>query len=162
MAPEQSSRQLIGVKVFFQLPEGEWHGARSESLWAKKEILNNGGYIYEIDNIPFFTKAVSLGDKITAVENKTLGGLEFSGAVERSRNSTYRIIAKMVDFRLNWLYFEKQGCSYEMASIKSLETEALFAINVPDEANLIQLYEYMQRREDDGVWTFQEGFVGKN
>jgi hypothetical protein len=144
-------------KVFFQLPEGEWHGARSESLWAQEVNLSANKSLYKIDNIPFYTKAVSLHDVVLGVLNKDWGGIEFSSVVERGGNSTYRVISLPGNFMECWARLETLGCSYESSTI---DERKIYALNVPAESNVYDVYEILNIGESSNRWVFEEGCFG--
>jgi hypothetical protein len=144
-------------KIFFQLPEGEWHSTKSESMWAEEISLKSATKLYKIDNIPFYTKSVSLGDLVNCVLNKEWGGLEFRAVVEHSGNSTYRIIAKPDRFLSQWGNLEEKGCSYESTKLNG---DMLYAVNVPAAANIDEIYKILRDAEDGEVWIFEEGYFG--
>jgi hypothetical protein len=47
------------IKVWFSLPEADWHNNKSESIWCK---VISGQVI--VDNIPLFAYKISYGDSI--------------------------------------------------------------------------------------------------
>ena len=53
--------------VRLDLNPHSWHGATSEGLWTRLVESLVGRAVVEIDNIPFFTKSVSLHDKISVL-----------------------------------------------------------------------------------------------
>jgi hypothetical protein len=151
------SQEFGMEKIFFQLPDGEWHGARSESLWAQKINLSHDRVIYKIDNIPFYTKSVSLNDLVLGSENKEWGGVEFTSIVEHSGNSTYRIITIPKNFLSDWPSLEKLGCCYESSAI---DERKIYAVNVPAESDIQQIYGILENGEILSKWIFEEGYFG--
>src|SRR3954467_15548942 len=81
------------IRVTFQLEPDTWHGTSSEGIWTRLVMLlpdmTNVKAIVEVDNIPFFSKIASLGDKILADFNH--GIPMFDSVVEHGGHSTCRI-----------------------------------------------------------------------
>ena len=143
-------------KIFFALAENEWHNHVSESLWAIK--LDN--HIYKVDNIPTFVYGISLADKIKCVTKGNSQDLWFDTVLERSGNSTYRILIANKEqenqFNLYWKDFKDLGCSFESTST----TPKTVAINVPATSEIYAVYNLLEKGESNGLWTFEEGFCG--
>jgi hypothetical protein len=53
------------IQVGIRLDPDSWHGAGSEGIWTRLVKALADKAIVEVDNIPFFTKSLSLGDKIS-------------------------------------------------------------------------------------------------
>ena len=59
-----------------------------------------------------------------------------------------------------WNTLEKSGCSYESMRIKlSIGQRVLFSVDVPPSADIHEIYDVLERGENDAVWRFQEGYI---
>ena len=69
--------------------------------------------IVEVDNIPFFTRSLSLGDRITVVfvQNEVV----FDSVVERGGHSTYRVFLEEPDEASKSMLdsLKAMGCDWE-------------------------------------------------
>jgi hypothetical protein len=138
-------------KILFPLNPSDWHGSARETLWAK----SLGGGLYELRNVPFYAFDVSYEDVVEA-EN-VAGVLTFKRLSSRSGHSTYRILieeAASGKFEAFWAPIAEHGCTYEAGH------PPLRAIDVPPSADVRAVHELLQRGEDAGVWSFEEGHVG--
>lgn len=75
------------IKVLFHLEQDEdgYPPFSIEGLWCKK--TGNGTYI--VDNVPFYTYGISLGDEICVTKEN--GEYHFQSIVNPSGNSTLRV-----------------------------------------------------------------------
>jgi Domain of unknown function (DUF4265) len=141
------------LKVAVQLESGAWHGHALEKLWAERV----GDGRYRLRNTPFYAKGLSFEDVVFA-EVRADGQLVVSGVSLYGGHSTYRLAPKAsledVAFRSAWAPLQATGCSFEGVGGR------LLAVDVPPQANIQQVYDLLQRGEDDGVWEFEEGHCG--
>jgi hypothetical protein len=72
-------------KVIIEL-DNDWHGNTTETLWVKSWFKEDS---YQVRNIPFYAKTVSLDDIIDI--NDVDGVKYFKGILKKSGHSTYRI-----------------------------------------------------------------------
>jgi hypothetical protein len=97
----------------------------SEGIWAKlvKPLADKA--IVEVDNIPFFTKSVSLRDKITVILAKR--DVIFESVVERGGHSTYRIFLDRPseDKAKTLERIKAKGCGWERTALNGGELYAL-------------------------------------
>lgn len=135
-------------KVFFHLEQDQegYPPERVESLWANR--LPDG--LYEIDNIPFFVRGVSRGDRVS-VEKR---GEEnhFEKLVKAGGHSTMRVIVydkAHVDDLCKKL--ESMGCLWEQSHIPTL-----IAIDLPPNVDVSTVTEYLQHGEDREQWSYEE------
>jgi hypothetical protein len=50
------------------------------------------------------------------------------------------------------------GCSYESASLSlSMGQRLLYSVDVPPTTDIYEVYEMLEKGENDEVWQFQEG-----
>lgn len=142
------------VKIVFELKKTDWHNSLSESVWAEEK----GNGLYRMDNVPFYAYGVSYNDLIEAKVNKN-GELIFRQVVEHSGHSTYRFfVNKGIDrgkFNEYWEKLEKHGCTYE----KGFGT--LYAVDVPPQANIEEVYKILEEGEKKGIWGFEEAHFGR-
>lgn len=145
----EEGRTPLRTTIRFPLDQGACHGYESEQVWAEAQ---GGGFI--IRNVPFFVKGISLDDTVAArlVED----GFIFDHVLTRGGHSTYRLIMQgagdAVDTALTRL--RETGTTWEEGP------DGLFALDVPPEADIRDVYEVLVRGADNGVWDFEEGHVG--
>lgn len=151
--PPQAPKPL--VKVVFELPEDDWHGYGSESMWAE----DLGGGRYRLRNTPFAVYGYSFEDVVRAEEAD--GRLVVAGPVLRSGRSTFRIFlgeGVSVDdplFKSAWRPLQALGCTLESA------TRRLIAIDVPPDVELGRVYELLDLGKKSGAWDCEEGHRGQ-
>lgn len=137
------------VKVVFEL-DGE-AGASSEVMHA---VPSSGG-LYILDNSPFYAYGISCGDSFRAQNRR--GQIHFLEVVFRGGHSTYRVKlpigATHEDFMQRWGELQRLGCSFEGTGNNG---RRLYAVDVPPEADVVAVYNYLQKNEDSGFWEFEE------
>lgn len=139
------------MKITFELPEDDWHGYGSESMWAE----DLGGGKYRLRNTPFAVYGFSFEDVVRAEELE--GRLQVTSPVHRSGRSTYRIFLEKglsvndPVFESSWQPLRDLGCNLESA------TDRLIAVDVPPEADLARIRDLLDRGEASGVWDYEEG-----
>lgn len=115
------------IKVLFHLEQDEdgYPPFSIEGLWCKK--TGNGTYI--VDNVPFYTYGISLGDEICVTKEN--GEYHFQSIVNPSGNSTLRVHFndKRMQTVINKLF--DMGCKVEISNLPSF-----ISINVPQEVSL--------------------------
>lgn len=145
------------AKVYFELNPTEWHGHSSESLWARS--LGKGQY--QLLNVPFFAKNVSLGDVISAPKDRK-GTPRFSRVVSREGHSTCRVVtAKNPDkdkvLRTHLDKLETLGCKFEKGQIQDL---TVFAVDVPPSSDIGDVYRTLEVGRKRKAWDWELGFDG--
>ena len=150
------------VKVRFELDPDTADGHGSETLWA--EPIGQGRY--RLRNSPFYAREVSAEDVVFADPVEGSDGtsesgnapLLFQGVSIRGGHSTYRLLRNAnvtdADFQKAWAPLRKEGCTYEEAH------PSFFAIDVPANADIYQVYSLLERGASVGIWTFEEGHCG--
>ena len=140
------------TKVTFVLEKADWHDHARETLWAEPV----GGHMFRLRNVPFYAYGVSYDDTVLAPE--TDEGHVVQGVSERGGHSTYRIFVSNTEilegFPESWTPLEALGCTLERA------TARLFAVDVPPEADIHEIYDGLKKGETAGVWDFEEAHVG--
>ena len=141
------------VKINFPIVQDEtgYPDVAVESLWARP----CGDDVFQIDNIPFFAKRVSFGDKVTAKQNVPNGSLCYKEHVEYSKHSTIRVIL----FDENKVqttrdHLKKMGCSSELSHIPKL-----IAIDIPPKINVQCITHFLAEGEKRGDWEYEEASV---
>jgi hypothetical protein len=142
------------VKVVFYLGENEWHGYKTETVWAEK--ISEGRC--RLRNVPFFAKGVGCDDVVFVSNND--GSLSFDSVSMSAGHSTYRVIVdsdvSAEIFEEYWKSLESLGCSYESAEGK----KKLIAVDVPPKADIYKVYSVLEKGESENVWSFEEGHCG--
>lgn len=137
------------VKVAFKL--GESHDAGVETMYA---VLRDDGR-FVLDNSPFYVYGISFCDVFNAYKED--GRYVFKDVFKHGGHSTYRLKLPVRcdhdDFLKAWKELELLGCSYEGSDQGK---SRLYSIDVPPEANVTAIYNYLQKMEDMGVWEFEE------
>lgn len=137
------------VKIRFNLDKDEdgYPPFTSERLWARK--LDDD--LYEIDNIPFFVRDLSLGDRIS-VDAAAPGGLVYRGTRERSSNSTIRVFIIREDVRTALFgEIEKSGAEYELGAIPDM-----VAINIPVNSDVAGLLRYLDEASREKALEYEQ------
>ena len=106
---------------------------------------------YEIDNIPFFSYDVAVGDIVRAEEDG--GDLFFEEVVQASGNSVIRVKLHAEAERLP-LYAELQalGCDAEAFG-------TLVAVNVPARIPYEPIFALLKQGQEDDRWGFEEAVL---
>lgn len=140
------------AKIHFRLAQVDGYPpVATESMWAQPTDTVNE---YVIDNIPFFFTFATLGDRITSVVDED-GTLWYESTVEPSDNSLIRVLlflaAKLDEVRAA---LRERGCEVEtMASHK------LLAVNIPKDARLVDVQEYLSMMADQDVLDYEEAIL---
>tara|TARA_X000001388_G_C2176201_1_gene101750 strand:- start:105 stop:566 length:462 start_codon:yes stop_codon:yes gene_type:complete len=142
-------------KVIFDLGSDTWHGFSIESVWA----TNLGSGVYQLENSPFFAKGISFKD--TVMTSQVAGRIQVIGLGSESGHSTYRILVSQdkhdpLLFAKFWEPLERLGCSYEHGDFGY----QLYAVDVPETADIEIAYACLERGEQNGAWDFEEGHCG--
>jgi hypothetical protein len=145
------------VKVRFRLARDEegWPPADSEELWA----VAIGPDVVRIDSIPWFVRNLALGDLIT-VSRAADGVLHPGERLRWSGNCTIRVVALGEEgpaerARTVLDTFAGLGADGEV-----LGQYGMVALNVPPDADLAGVKRLLDRGEDEGWWSYEEGCVG--
>ncbi|MDZ4055541.1 DUF4265 domain-containing protein [Hydrocarboniphaga effusa] len=116
--------------------------------------LEGGAFI--LDNSPFYVYGISCCDKFEAIKKDDR--LIFSKVLERGGHSTYRIkLPPGADhnyFLILWETLKRMGCTYEGSSSN---TARLYAVDMAPSVNVEAAYAYLELKENDGAWVFEEG-----
>jgi Domain of unknown function (DUF4265) len=137
------------TRVRFSTDSSQWHGSSTETLWA----VCVGEGLRKVDNIPFFTFGISLGDIIKTIVDSD-GFEEFVSVVKKSGHSTYRLILcgeAIPEDRLQIL--DSMGCLYEVGEFGKV---TLVSISIPPESDIVEIYKTLEAGASDGVWDFEE------
>lgn len=121
-------------------------------LWCKK--ASNDTYI--VDNVPFYTYGISLGDEICVTEED--GEYHFQSIVNPSGNSTLRV--HFNDKRMQMVRDKllDMGCKVEISNLPSF-----VSINVPQEVSLKVVEDVLtnMQKECDSL-AYEHGVVRQN
>lgn len=139
------------VKVLFRLEKDDdgYPPADVEGIWA--EEMDSG--VFVIDNIPFYSHEVSLGD---VIEVETVADEYFySGTRQKSGNSLVRVIVfdgrDSSDLRCE---LKKLGCATEQSDLKSL-----VAVNIPPTVDMNKVRAILDEGCGNGWWDYEEAII---
>ena len=113
-------------KVFFELERDEagYPPVATESLWA---IGTETPSEYVIDNIPFFERVATIGDRILVEE--VAGRIWYRATINRTSRSLIRVVGLDDTDPINvGRALEQMGCSWELDA-----AHHLIAVDVPRE-----------------------------
>ncbi|MBB6255425.1 DUF4265 domain-containing protein [Nitrospirillum iridis] len=162
MTSSEAGKPKDLVRISFKLDPTEWHGHTREWIWA--EAIPEAPDIYRIKNSPFFTRGISLMDLVRALPSEEISGqLEAVSVAEKCGHSNYMVInqTREDDFVKYWGRLEEIGCSFESAHLPiDGDNKLLYAIDVPPNADIFDVYKILSSGEKDGIWLFQEGAMG--
>lgn len=143
-------------KLIVELDENDWHSCSTESVWAEKiSFLNNKSALLRILNTPFYAKGLSFLDLVQgSMMDESM--YQFSVVTTRSGHSTYRVI--VLDESRFDAYWEKLSilkCTYESGYF---DNKPIYAIDVPKETNIREVYALLEKGEKEKIWMFDEGY----
>ncbi len=128
------------AKVLFR-SQDEDGSERAETLW----VQSLGNDEYKVDNLPYYTYGVSLGDVVYAPITLADAVPTFQKVISKSGNRTIRIYFSSTptreaskDMILKTLV--GFGCDYEGANSR------YFSINVPPSSDLAMIYQYLDHQ----------------
>jgi uncharacterized protein DUF4265 len=151
-----NNRKEILVRI--QLEPDAWHGTTSEGIWATLVQPVGDKAIVEVDNIPFYSENLSLGDKI-CIFRRDDGMILLDSIVERGGHSTYRILVKNKNIEAAHLLdlLKAMRCDWEKTKFNEGD---LYALDIPPEVDIDEVYEILEKGLKNGSWLFEEGYVG--
>jgi hypothetical protein len=158
MDPEKTP---LPIKVTLRLEPDAWHGAATEGIWTSFLKLlgdeTNFKAIVKVENIPFHSKSVSLGDKL-CLDFKT-GVPTIDAIVERGGHSTYQILIEKPKPEGSHLLeaLKAMGCDWEWTKYNDGK---LYALDVPPEVDLDDIFPILTKAARDENWYIEEGFIG--
>jgi hypothetical protein len=137
--------------MLFELVKDEegYPPADVESLWVKPRWDG----LYEIDNIPFFAKGVSVGDVVSGDVRD--GALTFRELVHHSGHSTIRVIvyhpayAKPLRAKLKEL-----GSDSEQSHLPSL-----VAVDIPRNVSIATIKALLELGVVEDRWEYEEAAI---
>lgn len=136
-------------RIFFRLSKGEdgYPPNEWESLWGIKLT----DYQFQIDNIPFFIRDISLGDIVIAKRQEQ--EWHFQRILKRSQNSVMRIIvfdpAEVVPLRNE---LQNLGCTTE-------SFKRLLAVDIPRSVSISIIDRFLQSGEAQGKWEYEDASI---
>lgn len=119
----------------------------TETLWCKKYGQN-----FQVDNIPFIAKRISLGDIVKAEYDDDDELFYFEDFVESSGNTTVRIFFykdELIDSTREWLIHRK--CNSEV-----LQARSIVSVNIPKEVDYFPVRAFLEKGEKEGNWVYEE------
>ena len=135
------------VKVLFKLEreDEDYPPVDYERLWARP--LEDGSF--ELDNIPFFVRGISVGDVVAARPGE--GEFVFSELVLESGNSTLRVIvfdeAHVEKVRRQ---LQELGCATE------LNVSKMLGVDVPPQVDLQAVRTWLMEMQSAGALEFED------
>lgn len=145
------------IRINLKLDPDSWHETDSEGVWTKFIAAIGDKAIVEVDNIPFFSKSVSFGDRllVALVDNRP----QIESVIERGGHSTYRIFVEDENAEASALLglLKASGCDWEKTFFKGGE---LYALDIPPETDIHDVYDLLEKGHREEAWLFEEGYVG--
>lgn len=149
MIDEKPQRDPDQLKLLLRLPQDEYGYPpyTIERLWVSPREDGT----YEIDNIPFFSYDVAVGDIVRAEEED--GDLFFEEVVQASGNSVIRVKLRAEAERTP-LYAELQalGCDAEAFG-------TLVAVNIPAQVAYEPVLTFLTQGQEDDRWGVEEALI---
>jgi len=139
-------------KVQFRLVQDEdgYPPFDVESVWA---IATSDPDEYIIDNIPFFAREATVGDRVHVTRDGQV--LLYGEVVRRTHNSLVRLIFFETDeipkVRRD---LESLGCATEFFGSKPI-----VAVDVPENVKLTDVRKYLDLLESDEILTYEEPII---
>jgi len=139
------------IEIWFPVPQDD-HGYPSSQPWEQLHAYPTPRG-YRVDNVPFFTKDVAVGD-VVAAERTRDGWYSFQSVLERSGHSVFRIwlseasISRTAEFVDE---LRRLGCLVETT------LERLVAIDASPEVEA-RVWEHLERGQTAGLWDLSVGY----
>jgi hypothetical protein len=139
------------ARVKLEVPFSDSEGnTELETMWTVKR--DDG---YELDNIPFYVKALALGDVVSA-STEADGGLRYSSLVRATGHSTIRLwFANENDVPPVRDELKRIGCASELSDLPRL-----VAVDVPPAVSYATVKAYLDQGEREGKFEYQEACLG--
>jgi hypothetical protein len=148
--PTKAPRVLVAFPI----------GGNADGECENMHAVPLGGTTFLLDNSPFYVYGISYCDVFEAVQRDDR--LVFLKVLERGGHSTYRVKLPLGQghsyFLLHWQVLEKLGCTYEGSSS---DVTRLYSIDMAPTVDVAAAYTWMDAKERDGVWFFEEGHYYK-
>jgi hypothetical protein len=112
-----------------------------------------------VDNIPWYSRDVSLGDVVETHEDKD-GQLWFRATAEPSGHSTLRVLPREQDAGLAARLrrgLEELGCTAEQYSRKF----PMLAVDVPNDVDITAVVAYLDEGETRDAWGWETGLLSE-
>ena len=141
-------------KIFFDLEVvDDYPPASMESIWAE---TTEDGY-FKINNIPFYSKEVSLGDIVSAVPQEE-NCLLYDKTITHSKNSTLRVVffnetQQLKENVLNRL--TELGCELEAFNTN------FYAISVPIQVDIEKIYIFLDSFVENDDLDYDTGYLAQ-
>lgn len=121
-----------------------------ETMWG----IDKGNGYYQIDNIPFYTENLALGDLVKG--KKIADQIYYDGLVKTSGHST----VQMIFFDKSLLMetksmFKEIGCTSEVFNDKTQ-----LAIDIPKIVSYETIWEILEDGLKKGKWDYKEACLG--
>jgi hypothetical protein len=142
-------------KMIFELTQDEdgYPPVAAEGIWVEQVDTD----LYRLDNIPFYSYGVSFEDVVHGTVNE-LGELVFVRLHQPSKRSTFRVIVHdQTQVESVRKEIETFGCATEVN-----KKQQLIAVDVPEEANIRLLLQYLMKSRDNQVCDFEEGVLRRS
>ena len=143
------------TKILFELNAD---GSDVEAMWAMPVDDPSLKDAYILDNSPFDMLGVSYLDTVRALPAED-GMLVFDRVIKAGGHSTYMILVPVdsVAFKQYWHPLAELGCSYENGGDGYEGGRRLLSVDVPPEADIERVLDFLDEGEEDAIWWYQEG-----
>lgn len=150
---------MVKAKLELQLNPQDWHQHGSETVWIEPLDDTDENGVFRIVNTPYFAQGLSWGDIVRVKASPDGRVFILDNVVSRSGHSTYRILVNSTnqDFSEILGNLRRLGCSFELTNFGD---KHLYALDVPANADVYEVYNLLEVGERRGVLEFEEGHVG--
>lgn len=134
------------IKILFvqKTSDGEFE---TEGLWCERKDNN-----FIVDNIPFISRNISLGDTISAEFDENDSQYYFDNLISYSGNTTVRVFLydnEYINTVRDWL--DSNNCESEVFLVRNI-----IAVNIPNEVIYTPIKDFFEKGEKEGRWVYEE------
>jgi hypothetical protein len=148
------------IKITYPVEPDSWDGASSEGIWVQLlQALSPHRAAAEVGSIPFSTRTLSCGDKISLEYKESERQVVFVAIVERGGHSTIQVLVekKNPDASEMLRRMHLMGCGWEGGDHGRGK---IYAVDVPPEVDFDEIFDMLKKGQDEGHWLFQTGYIG--
>ena len=140
------------VKIYFSIEQDTdgYPPVAVESVWAKKTATEN---LFEIDNIPFFTRAATLGDIVSGEYSD--GTIWFKSLIRPAQSSLIRVVLYDVSKRP----FVIENLINLVCIVERFDQYKLLAISIPNMHLFDDIVKFLDSESKNEVLDYEEAIL---